>query len=98
MMAPEKLLCPLPTPTAMYPIYTPLAMAFGVSGGGKVGRLPSNRPSLHLLNWVASVFHPEYEFINYPGFVRKEDFGLRSNGLMDGLDGESRTGIQPVPN
>jgi hypothetical protein len=44
------------------------------------------------LRWVASVFHHEYEFINYPGIVRKDDFGWRSNGLMDGLDGES-TGI-----
>ena len=38
------------------------------------------------LRWVASVFHPEYEFINFPGIVRKEDFGWRSNGLMDGLE------------
>ena len=60
--------------------------------------IASNRPSLHSPNWVAGVFHPEYEFINHPGIVRKEDFGLRSNGLMDGLDWESRTGFQPVPN
>ena len=39
------------------------------------------------LRWVASVFHHEYQFIIFPGIVRKGFFfEWKSNGLMDGLE------------